>query len=387
MRDVISGPDRREGGINTLSFWAKLAVITAVVISGLVFGAGFLIPLTFALILFVLLTAVIDWIAGQKIGDAPVPRWLAHIIGILLVLTGLGATLLILGNQATGVSEALPRYEAKLAQIIARLISAIGEENAKIVQDGIASLDYSAFAATTFNSASAFLSGFLLVLLYIPFLMSERAPMQEKLKLAAGDPETGLQIASILSDISEGVQKYVGIKTVVSLITGLLSYAVMKPMGLDFAETWSVLTFMLNFIPSIGSVLAVIFPALVALVQFDTLTPFLIIVFGCGIVQFTIGNILEPALTGKSLNLSPFMVILSLTFWTSIWGAPGALLSVPITVCVLIVFSHLPATRPVAILMSGDGQLRSSSEPERPTLGKSKPPVNSQMAAQTGEAD
>ena len=106
-----------------------------------------------------------------------------------------------------------------------------------------------------------------------------------------------------------------------------------------------------------GSIIAVIFPSLIALVQFESIGPFLMIILGCGTLQFLIGNFLDPALLGRSLNMSTFLVILALMFWTTIWGLIGAFLSVPLTVCILIVFSHIPALRPIAILMSLDGRL------------------------------
>lgn len=146
-------------------------------------------------------------------------------------------------------------------------------------------------------------------------------------------------------------------KTFVSVLTSLISYSVFRWLDLEYAETWAVLTFALNFIPSIGSIVAVVFPAMVSLVQFDTITPFLVIVLFCGTVQFMIGNFLDPALLGRSLNMSTFMVIIALTFWSAVWGVIGAFLSVPLTVCILIVFSHIPALRPLAILMSKDGEL------------------------------
>jgi len=96
---------------------------------------------------------------------------------------------------------------------------------------------------------------------------------------------------------------------------------------------------------------------MIALVQFESIGPFLVIVLGCGTIQFLIGNFLDPAMLGRSLNMSTFLVILALTFWTTVWGLIGAFLSVPLTVCILIIFSHIPALRPAAILMSLDGRL------------------------------
>jgi AI-2 transport protein TqsA len=343
----------------TLAFWRDLLLVGAVTVAGLYFGRGLLIPLSFSLLLFVLLTSVIDRISALKIGGRQVPGWLARIAGIGIIFVGIAAILSVLSSQATQVAAAVPRYEARFAAILAEIVAVIGDDNAKALGNAIADIDISGFALSVVNAAGTFLTGLSLVLLYIPFMMIERHPMKAKIAIATPDKALGAEMAQAFRSISLGLQRYVGIKTFVSALTGLLSYVVMKFVALDFAETWGILAFALNFIPTIGSIIAVVLPAIVALVQFDTLTPFLIIVLGCSLVQFIIGSIIEPALTGKSLNLSPMMVILALTLWTSIWGIPGALMSVPITVCVMIVMSHVPGARWAAVLMSGDGNIDS----------------------------
>ncbi len=140
-----------------------------------------------------------------------------------------------------------------------------------------------------------------------------------------------------------------------SLLTGAISYAVLKALGVDFAETWALMIFLLNYIPSIGSVLGVLFPALLALVQFDTLWQFLIISVLLAGTHIVIGNIIEPNLMGRTLNLSPFVVIASLAFWGMIWGIVGAFLSVPLTTTFVIACSHIRALRWVAILLCANG--------------------------------
>ncbi len=341
----------------TLEFWRDLLLLLTLAVTGLVYGAGFLVPLTFAALVVVLLNAVADRVSAIPLAGQFVPLWLANVIGILLVLFGFAVIALILSSQADGVAETIPRYAERLEAILASLVSLVGEENALEVRQVLQEVDMSGWALGALGSAGGFLSGFLLVMLYIPFMMVETGPMGRKLRIAAPNRRAAAEISKITRSISRGLQRYIGVKTFVSLLTGLFSYAVMKPMGLDFAETWAVLAFALNFIPSIGSVLGVVLPAIVALVQFDTITPFLVIVLGCGTVQFSIGNILEPAIFGRSLNLSPFLVILALTFWTAVWGVAGALLSVPIMVGFLIVFAHIPCMQWLAILMSGDGDL------------------------------
>ncbi|MGI9368176.1 MAG: AI-2E family transporter [Ruegeria sp.] len=349
---ATSGP-----GYYGLRFWYQLVVLLFLTVASLVFAASVLVPLSFALLLFVLLTATSDRISKFGVFGKTVPNSVSLLFALSAVLLGLVVILSILSNQASEVSTAFPRYEERLSGILSRIVAIVGDENYAAAQNALKELNISGFAGGIIGSAGAFLSAFFLVLLYVPFMLIEREPMRAKISIAIPDPENAEQVRRILESTSSSIQRYVGIKTLVSALTGLGSYAVMGTVGLDFAETWAVLAFLLNFIPTIGSIIGVALPSLVALVQFETLSPFLGVLIGCGAVQFSVGNILEPTLLGKSLNLSPLMVILALTFWTAIWGIPGALMSVPITVCIMIILTHIPSTRTIAVLMSGDGKI------------------------------
>lgn len=162
----------------------------------------------------------------------------------------------------------------------------------------------------------------------------------------------------ILQRIGDEIQPYVWLKTVTSLTTGVASYTVMKIVGVNFAEFWALLIFALNYIPYIGALLRVVFPAVLTLVQYDTFRPFLITTVMLTVIQFSIGSILEPRLMGKGLNLSPLIMLVALSVWGTIWGVVGMFLAVPLMVVVMIVCSHFAATRPLAIIMSADGELR-----------------------------
>lgn len=350
-------PERDAALYRDISYWRDFLLILAILSAGLVIGSDILISFVTAVLLFVLFTAITDWIETYGL-----PRWLAHVLALAIVLTGLAGVVSILIGQAEEVAIALPRYQTRVALIVEQVTALLGAENAARIAGMLEDADFAGVALSVFGGARAFLAGLFLVLLYIPFLMVERRPMTQKLAIATQDPALDQRILGMCQEIAEKLQRYVGVKTFVSALTGLFSYAVMKPLGLDFAETWAVLAFALNFIPSIGSILGVILPSFVALVQFDTLAPFLMIAVGCGIVQFLIGNVLEPSLMGRSLNISPLMVILALTFWTAIWGITGAFLSVPITVFIMITLSHFPSLRPIAVLMSMDGNLKSEQE-------------------------
>jgi predicted PurR-regulated permease PerM len=144
-------------------------------------------------------------------------------------------------------------------------------------------------------------------------------------------------------------------------VTSALAYAVMAWTGIDFAGFWAVMIFFLYYIPTVGSILAIVAPALLTLVQFDHLTPFLIVLFVIGTIQIVMANVIEPAIMGRSLNLSPLVVIVSLMVWGTIWGVVGMFLSVPIMVVLLIVLAHFDATRPVAVLLSANGDIPDQS--------------------------
>ncbi len=341
----------------TLPVVRDTCIVATLLVLGLYAGAAFLIPLTMALLVNVLIIALSDRIAALT----RVPVWLANIAGVTVVLAGLFMIMYILGSQATQFARTVGTYEEQFDNAVNRVAGLVGSDLTRFIRDNLVSIDMSYVARILLGSATSLLNQFFLISLYVAFLMAERLAFRKKIQMAAGNPQTGREFAAMLDAISISLQRYVGVKTLISLITAGISYSIFRLLGLEYAETWAVLTFALNFIPSIGSIIAVIFPAMIALVQFESIAPFLVVVLGCGTIQFLIGNFLDPALLGRSLNMSTFLVILALMFWTTVWGLIGAFLSVPLTVCILIVFSHIPALRPVAILMSLDGRLGDDS--------------------------
>jgi predicted PurR-regulated permease PerM len=144
-------------------------------------------------------------------------------------------------------------------------------------------------------------------------------------------------------------------KTVVSLLTGILSYIVLAIIGVDFAVFWAFLIFLLNYIPTIGSLIATIFPALMALLQEGNFSHAFWVIAGVGAIQILVGNFIEPKVMGNSLNISSLVVILSLVIWGSLWGIIGMIIAVPITVIMIIIMAQFPNSRKFAIMLSKDG--------------------------------
>ena len=201
------------------------------------------------------------------------------------------------------------------------------------------------------------MGNFILIALYVGFMLAERGQVTSKLGHLFANEKHAVEVQQTVDDIVNGLRDYIWIKTLMSVFTAAVSYAVLKWLGVDFSETWALLIFLLNYIPSIGSVLGVVFPALIALIQFDTVSQFLVIAVLLSGAQFLIGNVLEPAIMGRTLNLSPFVVMVSLAFWGMIWGLVGAFLSVPLTAAIAIACSKVQSWRWVAVLLSENGRV------------------------------
>jgi len=195
------------------------------------------------------------------------------------------------------------------------------------------------------------------VCLYATFLLIERRSFEGKLANLSDDPARVARIREVVATINRRIGSYLALKTLLSLLLAVASYVVMRLFGLEFAALWAVLIFFLNFVPYVGSVLGVVFPVLMTIVQFEDPGTALSMLTLLTVLQFGIGNFLDPYLMGNSLNLSPFAILLSLAVWSELWGVPGAFLAVPITAILTIVLSEFPGTRPIAVLISSNGRL------------------------------
>jgi AI-2 transport protein TqsA len=267
---------------------------------------------------------------------------------------------LIMANKERALALA-PQYQQSLLAAIQQLAVQFGFETeptwATLRQELMAQINLQRLAGSLLSSLGSVLVTFVVVFLYATFLLVERRAFEAKLANLSGDPRRVARIREVIGAINRRIGSYLALKTLLSLLLGGVSYAVMALYGLEFAALWAVLTAFLNFVPYVGSVLGVVFPVLMAVVQFQELGPILTLLLALTAVQFVIGNFLDPYVMGNSLNLSPFAILISLAVWSELWGIPGAFLAVPITAILTIVFSEFPGTRPVAVLLSKSGKL------------------------------
>jgi len=345
----------------TLQRAALWAIVIAATMYLLVAGRGLLLPFVLALALWYMVDALADAIERPPFMDLRLPRPLALVAAVLLM----GGLVWVVGRtmsrNVSAVAAAAPNYEIRLQKLIDQGAGLIGIEHAPTLNELFDRISLADTLSDLATAAASVVSVAGIVLIYAGFLFVEQVHFRRKLAIMFGEGEQQARLRSVLEQIDRDIRIYLRIKTTLAVATSTLAYAVMAWVGVDFAGFWAVMVFFFYYIPTVGSILAIVAPALLTLVQFDHLTPFLIVLLVIGTIQVVMANVVEPAIMGRSLNLSPLVVIASLMVWGTIWGVVGMFLCVPIMVVVLIVLAHFDATRPVAVLLSADGKI-----PEQP---------------------
>ena len=335
---------------------AALVIIAFAVVLFLLVQARFmLISLAVAIILFSLMSDVINFIGRARIGPVRIPNFLASIAALMLISGALLVLSSILLAQVNTVLVTTLSYAERAPSAIASLFAWLGEDSEQAVRRSLQSVDLSSYLRTVASQAGNMTQASVLVILFVGFLFAERIWFGTKLHNFFGDPAQAERVGKIIASIIHRVNYYLLVKTVISAITGAMIYVLATFVGLEVAMAIGVVTFVLNFIPNIGSIVATLLIALVTHVQFGEPATTAMVFVVAGGIQFVNGSVIDPMLMGRALRLSSFGIIISLAFWGAVWGIPGMFLSVPIMVMLLVVCSHVPALRPIAILLSREG--------------------------------
>jgi AI-2 transport protein TqsA len=323
-------------------------------------GKPVLLPVLAAVIsVYVLLTAAASMQKLPVLGR--LPTWARHALILMLFTLVVILLFILVINNLSQVAAALPRYETNLEMLISRNASLLGIEDEPTWENvrsvTLDQVDFRSWVAPALLSLRSFGTTLFLVVLYASFFVAERGAMARKVVMAMGGEEAGSRAISLLSRINERIGQYLFVKTMLNVILGSISFAILLLLGIEFALFWAVLIAFLNYIPYIGSLIGVIFPVLLSLAQFGTLGMAGAVMVTLTIAQVIVGAYLEPRLMGRTFNLSPFVVLLALAFWSALWGLPGALLAVPLTASLVLVLAEIKPARPIAVLFSANGKV------------------------------
>lgn len=385
------GNEHRSDGVTSpLPVWFMTILTIPIVVAFLWVGRDFFVPIALAALLFILTMALIDRLDAATILGTRVPRPLAYASALVLViglLIGFGYGI---SNQAAAMAEAAPRYSDRLSELQSQLNALIGADRVAAIERALHEMNLQGFLSDLAASAAGVIGNIALIVIYLVFMVAERGAFAAKLPRLCTTEDQARKIKDIIKSISIGVRQYMWINAVTSAMSATLSFGVLTFLGVDFALTLALAVFLLNFIPNIGYFLAILSQVSVALLQFDTLTPALIIMVVYGGGDAIIGNVVQPRMQGKSLNLSTFVVMLALSFWGMMWGGIGAFVAVPLTVVIMIACSQIPGLQPFARLLSNDGILpgehpSGTSEIRQARRGTPETEIETEVAAMKEE--
>ncbi len=361
-----TGKAERPSETTRLQTGALIIIAFAVVLFLLVQARFVLISLATAIILFSLTSDVINFIARQRVGPFRIPNTLASIAAMVLIAAALLTLTSILLAQINTVLVTTLSYAEQAPSAVASLFTFLDEDSQLAVFNTLQSIEISSYLRGAASQASGMTQGTVLVILFVGFLFAERIWFETKLLSLVGDTSQAERVGKIIRSIIHRVNYYLLVKTVISAITGAMIFVLAQAFGLKLATSLGIITFVLNFIPNIGSIIATALIALVAHVEIGDPTTTLAVFAIAGMIQFINGSIIDPMLMGRALRLSSFGIILSLAFWGAVWGIPGMFLSVPIMVMLLVVCSHVPNLRPFAVLLSREGLPESEKMLDQP---------------------
>jgi len=333
--------ERRETGAQLLLLVASFVVVVA----GIKAAASVILPFLVAVFVALVSLPLLNWLQGKR-----VPTGLAVLITVLLALGVLLGFALLIGGSLTSFTNQAPRYRARLETIFVPVLELLGQWGLEISPETLKDLINPGAAidvvTRTLRGVAAVLSNLLLVLVIVVFILSEATGFPAKLRAAFGNSAGSYRFDKIKLEI----QRYLAVKTLISLTTGSLVAAALAIIGVDFALLWGMLAFMLNYIPTLGSIIAAVPPTMLAAVQLGPGHALAVAVVFLTI-NVSFGNLLEPYLMGRRFGLSTLVIFMSLVFWGWVWGPVGMLLSVPLTMIAKIMMENTDDLRWMAVLL------------------------------------
>lgn len=350
--------DSTPSGVNSSLLNLTLVIGLSIAVGWLLYiGQAFLMPIIAAFI-FVFIFIEIDSALTRVTVIAKLPAWLRKTliyIGFLAVLVALISLFTVTIQELIQKSDT---YQNNFIALLNQVTDQIGSEHLpdwdNLRNRVVNGINLQAWLGWVTGQLSAASGVTFLVIIYIAFMLGERDGFSHKFATAFPDKNQAERVQQFLDAVTKKVGQYLGAKTLVNVILGLLSYVILLGFGLDYAAFWALLIGLLNYIPYIGSVFGLLLPVILSIVQFVSWPWTLALFIALLVAQMAMGNIVEPKLVGRKVNQSALVVLIALSFWSAIWGVAGAILAVPMTSILGIILAEFPSTRPLAVLMAED---------------------------------
>ena len=332
-------------------FFMMVFICCIIAITVLKLAATVILPFTIAALLAFVMFPLI-----KGFDKIHCPRIISILLVLAIIVTGLYILWMVLYTSGRMIAEHMPSYEMRFQIIynqVADIFDLPKDDDQSVWQvlwgqEGIRSFVRD-FAISSSNIFFRFLSGAVLVVLFVVFILAESAIFKNKLITAFEDRIE--RINNMGNEIISQVSRYLTAKFLISLANGIIFAAGFSLVGLDFAIVWGVIQFLLNFIPTLGSITAGVIISFFALIQFWPEPGPIIIVLAIILGVNLLCNIFDPKIIGDHVGISPLVILVSLSLWGYIWGFAGMVLAVPMTVIIKIIAENVPIMEPVSILI------------------------------------
>ena len=329
-------------------------IVLAVIGSGaaLLWLRPILAPLVLALFLMVMVDGLVR-VLEHRAPHLPRPAALGLALGIFGVL--FAASAVFIADNTGALFSTLISSWPRMAARMVNLAASLGLHAPRRITQTFRELDPSRYLGPVAMSVQNAVADAVLVLVYLGFLLASRHSFKRKVVTLFPRREQRERAREIFDRIRAGIERYVWVQSVTGVMIASACWAVMAIIGLQNALFWAFFIFVTSYVPMIGAAVGMLAPIAIALMQFPKAWPALELAAGLGAVYFIVGNIFLPRMQGRSLNLDPVVLLVSLAFWGALWGLVGAFLSSPLTVMAMIILDQFPSSRWIAVLLSSDG--------------------------------
>ena len=338
---------RPTGGI------ALILIGTAAALALLHYLRGILVPFVIAFVFAVLVNALVRFIRNRR---PKAPDWaVAGTAALVVILLASGGIYVLAQGMVQMVSQG-PALAERLDQIVHDIGRSLRLREELRLTSIIGAVSVPQIAGSILSSLQGIATGFLLMVVYFGFMIAGRERVSRKIDNAAGSSQRAKVIKEVVSRAATDIETYVWVQTITGAILTSSALIVMLAVGLNNVLFWTVIFFLLTFIPNIGITIGSILPSLFALIQFPTYWQALTIFAVTQVVATVVGNMIYPRMQAETQNIDPVVTLLALSFWTVLWGLAGAFLAVPLTLMSMMVFAQSENTKWVAALLSNDGK-------------------------------
>ncbi|KQW86805.1 AI-2E family transporter [Brevundimonas sp. Root1279] len=360
---------------STVSRNALVAVAIVAVGAAVYWLSDILTPLAMAIFLLIMIDGVKRFIEDRT----PIPDRFAGAAALIFIVLLFFASIAIIVNGAAGfftdASGVWSRIGPRLDRILIDASDMVGVDTAPTAAELMGQLDLNSYIASTANQARGTLTGAFFVMVYLAFLLASQAGFKRKIIGMFPDRTARNEAVEVFQRVRGGVEGYIWVQAVTGAMICVFAWILMRAVGLQNAEFWTFVIFVVGFIPVLGGAVAGLVPPLFALVQFETYWQATVLLIGLQAILFISGNFIQPRMQGDNQNIDPVVVLLALAFWGKIWGVVGMFLSTPLAVMAMAILAEFRGSRWMAILLSGDGE--PYAEAEAPNEKAKRDRVNS----------